>query len=252
MAQVTKQGDSNGRSIINVEVCLLDPFSVIALRIRETKQSFLQEITANASVYCKRAILPISALTLLRSKKQMQCFANHAYLRHQQYHPHPIWKLSILHGHAENLGSYQLNQTLSIGLLTTPSIAIGTVILANYSFKYQNMSFKVMGTINILPVAHCLSAMYGPHFFQYLARSRSSLRRFSSSDKYSWWSLRTITAEGYTNWQDRACRQVASSIDNTSSRKWVRCNGYLCRVGDRRLATRELGDRGGWKVPGWD
>lgn len=72
-----------------MEVCFLDTLAMVALRIGQTEESFLQEITVISLAYSELNY-PTVTLTLVRSKRQMKCSGNHGYLRHRQCHLLPI------------------------------------------------------------------------------------------------------------------------------------------------------------------
>lgn len=65
-------------------------------------------------------------------------------------------------------------------------------------------------------MAHCRSAVYEPHFFQYFVRSRSSLKRCSSAEVTAWLPSRTILLAaaaashgggGHSSYVSRRCRR---------------------------------------------
>ena len=82
-------------SIIEMEMSLLDTFTMVSLRIRQPKKSFLEEVTEthqpNCCVQCSQGH------TLSRSKRQKLHFEDHVYRIRQRYHPHPTGKPSSGH-----------------------------------------------------------------------------------------------------------------------------------------------------------
>lgn len=128
---------------------------------------------------------------------------------------------------------------------TAPSITIGTVILPNCC-RCQHPICIATGTLRKLPVAHCLSATYGPHFFQYLVRSLSSFNRFSSSVRYSWPSWTTIVQVGWTGGpcdeRQLEAAVIRSLVDRGRGQGGVETTE---KIGDRNGGKKEE-EKGSW------
>lgn len=75
-----------------MEMSFFDAFTVISLRVGQSKKTLFQK-GANISIRTMFFFSEAQGMelhTLLRSKRQSQCFGIRVYPRHQQYRLHPI------------------------------------------------------------------------------------------------------------------------------------------------------------------
>lgn len=70
-----------------MEVSLLDTLTVVSLRVGETEQALLHEVTADVSADIMQLI---DVPTPSRSRRQRPCVEDRGYRKLQQYRLHPI------------------------------------------------------------------------------------------------------------------------------------------------------------------
>ena len=112
------------RSVVKVEMAFLDTLTVVSLRVGQTKETLLQEVTTPMSADLQDMVF--LKLTLSRSRKRKQCSGVRECQRHRQYHPHPSGRLLIGHGRGRNLcGDQRCVDEFDRKKLTAPGISIG-------------------------------------------------------------------------------------------------------------------------------